>query len=344
MSNNPLDFKRGLKSIWTEVIQGKKPSLEGLDALTVKSAYRNCDPLTEVLAHLTLKSTGQIAPPLIPRVSPMPVAELCQLVLLWAIAGEYEAASALSRSIPLDFPWMWCPENAFREDETIRSLALLKRSLHDESEEIQGGDPYFQSLANSLSRLPPVTSAPVLDWFSIQTEKLKCALTFCGFHTSLGAILSKYSEVRAFGPQGFPLSNSRGFGLRPIAQHGNFWASPIACPEVWFNVKAFPDKQSIVLELSFLGLKPSHPLAFSFYVKADSAQIEGEKLKSGTLQRYQGVAKPLLFGGDLMIESLIPAKLEVIPLAGGGGYWDCEYLAAFEIHPVTAKAAFLIRN
>ena len=96
----------------------------------------------------------------------------------------------------------------------------------------------------------------------------------------------------------------------------------------------------MILDFSFFGLKPEAPLAFSFYVKAGSAQVGNEKLQPKTLRRYQGISKPILFGGGLCVESLTPGKMEVIPLAGGGGYWDCEYLAAFEIHPVNAKMSF----
>ena len=91
MMDFPLHFKRGLKSIWAEAARGKKPSLEATETL-LKSPFRNGDPLTEVLTYLTLQSMGHIAPPILPRISPMPVAELCQLVLLWTAAGEYEAA------------------------------------------------------------------------------------------------------------------------------------------------------------------------------------------------------------------------------------------------------------
>jgi hypothetical protein len=345
MMDFPLHFKRGLKSIWAEAARGKKPSLEASETLLM-SPFRNGDSLREILTYLTLQSMGHIAPPVIPRITPMPVAELCQLVLLWAIAGEYEAASALAYSIPLDFPWMWTKENEYSEAETLASIGLLSEAMERSYEDISMGDPYFQTLANNLSLLPPPRNEnPVLDWTRLIGDDFECCLTFTGSRTSLGSFLTETAEIRAFGPQSFPLSNSLGFGIRMITQHGNRWASMAARPEVWFETKArLLDSKGLLLDLSFFGLAPNAPLVFSFYVKAEDAQIGAEIFKPKTLQRYQGTSKPLTFSGGLTIESLIPGKMELIPLAGSGGYWDCEYLAAFEIHPVNAKMSFSIRT
>jgi len=203
------------------------------------------------------------------------------------------------------------------------------------------GDPYFQTLALNLSQFRfPLCENRVLDWTRLDTESIQCLLTFYGERTSLGALICDTAEIRAFGPQVFPLSNPMGFGIRPIAQHGNRWASPAAMPEVWFETKSRTEGNRIVLDFSFFGLQPSAPLSFSFYVKAQSAQVENERIRPKTLQRYHGPSKPVLFGGGLIIESLMPGKMEVIPLAGGGGFWNCEYLASFEIHPINAKMSF----
>jgi len=338
----PLDFKRGLKALWAQAAQSKKPSLGALERVAIKSPIRKNDPLIEVLAHLAMQHAGRLSPPLIPRIVPMPIAELCQLVLLWALAGEKEAASALGFSIPLDFPWMWCRENEYREEVTLASLVLLRKALGFSDETIEGGDPFFQVLAKNLADLPRSSQGSLLDWKLVSNEDLKCCLAFSGNRTSLGAIISDAADIRAFGPQTFPLSDSKGFGIREIAQHGNSWSSPAALPEVWFETKAYTEGKGIILDLSFFGLKPNSPLAFSFYARAESAQVGAEKLKPGTLHRYQGPSKPILFGDGLTIESLTPGKLETIPLAGGSGYWDCEFLAAFEIHPVNAKMTFFI--
>ncbi len=315
-----------------------------------------------------------------PSFEVMPVAELCRQVFILACRGNAEAAAALARSIPLDFPWAWCREDEFSEEKTGSCLALLKLALRSGEAPLRG-DPYFHALAQHLSKSlsPPRDFKPVLDWSLIETASLKCCFTFWGSSTSLASLISDGAEIRAVGPQTYPLSAPKGFGIRPVREHGNRWASPVAAPAVWFEMRAnckgkqiyraqegFVNfgsashsegrfckgaasqnshnlmERGISLDLTFFGLEPSAALAFSFYVKAECAQIGGEKLKPKTLQRYQGVSKPVRFGSGLTIESKTEGKMELIPLAGGGGYWDCEYLAAFEIHPINAKMSFLI--
>jgi hypothetical protein len=272
-----------------------------------------------------------------------PLAELCRQVFILTCRGNTEAAAALAHSIPLDFPWAWCREDEFSEEKTGSCLALLKLALRSVEEPLRG-DPYFQALAQHLSKslVHPRDFNPVLDWSLIETANLKCCLTFSGSSTSLAAIISDGAEVRAIGPQTYPLSAPKGFGIRPVREHGNRWASPVAAPAVWFEMRSNCKGKQMSLDLTFFGLEPSASLAFSFYVKAEVAQIGGEKFKPKTLQRYQGVSKPVRFGSRLTIESKTEGKMELIPLAGRGGYWDCEYLAAFEIHPINAKMSFLI--
>jgi len=335
------DFKRGLKALWADTIQGKKPSLEGAP---LRNPYRKGDPLSEALAHLILKKGRRASPPIDTQTVAMPVAELCQLVLLWASAQEREAASSLAHALPLDFPWLWCKESEYREEEALASVALLRRALGREEEWSGSGDPYFETLAQTLCKLPPPGEGPrPLDWFEVEAEGLKCAFTFAGDHTSLGSALSEFAEIRAFGPQVFPLSAPEGFGLRKTRGHGNRWASFAARPEVWFEAEARPKGAGIAIDLSFFGVKPGGPLAFSFYAKTESAQVGNEKIQPRTLQRYHGATKPIRFGEGFLLQSLIPGKMELIPLAGSGGFWDCEYLAAFEIHPVGAKLSFSLQ-
>lgn len=348
-----LDFKRGLKLLWAEAAQGQMPSLEASLPWPLKNPYRPSDPISDVLTHLILEKIRQtgspktdrfwgVPPPFIPRTLTMPVSELCQLALLWACAGEKEAASALASSIPLDFPWMWCRENEYSEEEALASISLLSQAMGNRAEE-RFGAPYFKALSKQLQKID-FSKSSLIDWTLIEADNLRCCLSFSGNRTSIGALSSDSAEIRAFGPQSFPLSDSLGFGIRRVLQHENRWASFAASPEVWFEIKPRTENGGIFFDLTFFGLKPNIPLAFSFYVKASSAQIGSEKLKPKTLQRYQGVSKPLRFGQSLSIESLIPGKMEVIPLAGGGGYWDCEYLTAFEIHPINAKMAFSVHT
>jgi hypothetical protein len=271
-----------------------------------------------------------------------PVAELCRQVFSWAFRGKAGEAAALAHSIPLDFPWVWCKEGEYSEKTSGASIALLGQALR--RKELLRGDPYFQTVAQHLAKTlaRPLDFKSGLDWSLIETERLKCCLTFSGSSTSLGAIITDGAEVRAFGPQIYPLSDPKGFGIRRIEEHGNRWATPAAAPAVWFEMRSHCKENQLALDLIFYGLEPSAALAFSFFVKAEAAQIGNEKFKPKTLQRYQGASKPIRFGSGLVIESKIEGKMELIPLAGSGGYWDSEYLAAFEIHPINAKMSFLI--
>ncbi len=332
----PLDFKRGLKAIWAKAALGSKSSFEDWKI----SHLRNYgDPLTETLKFLALQNAGHLKPAEIPRISPLPIDELCGNALLFSLYDEPDAAAALFHSIPLDFPWLWCQEDDYREEETFSALFLMQAAL----ERKFLGDNYFQSLARHLANLPE-SDAKVLDWTKIQAERIHAAITFTGSRTSLGVIVTDGVEIRAFGPQTYPLSDPLGFGIRLIAQHGNRWASPSASPEIWFETKARGEENKILLDLTFFGLKPQTPLAISFYIKADFAQIGNERLMPATLQRYHGANQSIHFQEMLFLECLTPGKMEVIPLAGKGGFWDCDYLAAFEIHPVNAKISFAITN
>lgn len=303
---------------------------------------RNKEPLETVLTHLSCKKKGMVAPPFIPRFAPLPISDLCQLSLLWALAGEQEAAERLASSLPLDFPWIWCKEGEYDEKEAALSVAMLRRAfgLEQKIEMDAGVDPFFHALFKKLPRLerqerlaPPI----------LEVGRLRATLCFEGECTSLGAILSPRVEVRAFGPQAFPLSVSSGFGIRPIKHHQNRWGSPFAMPDVWFEAKMRAKvPEEMIFDLSFIGLKLDAPLAFSFYVHADSAQVGGVSVKTKSLERYFGDAQPVLFGSNLEIKSDSEGKMEVIPLAGSGCFWDCEYLLAFEIHPLNSKCCFSV--
>ena len=295
-----------------------------------KTPYRISDPLSSVLIYLIAKQHRFTVPPFIPKMTQLSMAEQCQLVLLWAIAGEEEAAAQLASSLPLDFPWAWSRENEYDVNIARQSIALLKKAITEEPLPSMN-TLYFQTLKE---RLPKIRCSirPFSSSF----------ITFSGVGTSLGAFLSPHGEIRAFGPQGLPLSDSRGFGLRTISPHENRWISPIALPEVWCDVKYETGPNSFVLDLTFFGLIPEHPLFFSFYVWAESAMIDGTVLKPRSLQKYRGEAKEVRFGESFRIRGPLSDKLEVIPLAGDGPFWGSTYLAAFEIHPFNAKASFVI--
>ncbi len=156
--------------------------------------------------------------------------------------------------------------------------------------------------------------------------------------TSLGLI----REVRAFGPQAFPLSDLNRFGIYGTAEEG--WVRTFALPEVWFHLQTERQEALSRLALRFVGLKPETPLAFVFYVQAQTCQIGNQTLKPKSLQRFQGEASAALFEGKLKIESSQIHKTQVIPLAGEGCFWNADFLLAFELHPWESQVNFVIKN
>jgi hypothetical protein len=46
----------------------------------------------------------------------------------------------------------------------------------------------------------------------------------------------------------------------------------------------------------------------------------------------------------LQIESSLPRKVRIIPLAGEGCFWDTEFLAAFEIPSIDPQLRFTIKT
>ena len=302
------------------VEQAKKMFRSGSPTLLQRGEIPLCklrhqkDPLSEALSYLILQESGIVPPPFIPSVARLPVSQLCELAVLWGLIGEEAAASELIRSLPFDFPWVWSREEEFNEAETKKNLDILRPEA--------------------------LMSSP--RWSLIDAGPLRAALTFEGDGTGLGAIVGPEVEIRAFGPQKLPLQGSKGFGIRPIAHHEGRWSSPSAVPEIWSDLKMVGQEGKLTLDLVFTGLKTEEPLGFVFYIHAQTAQVGTEIIKPKSLQRYCGEARPVLFQQHLKLESHFGGKMELIPLAGANGFWNCEYLLAFEIHAFNARGSFSI--
>lgn len=211
-------------------------------------------------------------------------------------------------------------------------------------------DPFFLALASrspqwELDSFPLTRVAdPEFGLLFQKTEEARSVVTLAGEKTSLGAFSAGGIEVRAFGPHMLPLNDARGFGVLrlPDSLPMERWTAIAHFPEAWMEVSSQLEKGEFRLSLRFLGLKVDKPIAFVFYVKAPHCEVEGEKLQPKSLQRIQGEAKPVLFGGEVEIASALPAKMEVIPLAGEGYFWNCEYLVAFEINSFEARGEYVI--
>ena len=252
---------------------------------------------------------GRAFPPYIPQASPAPLHKLCNLALLWHEKGFTQEAGHLAHWLaPLQkFPTLWCPEKEYDEGETQRAFSLL----------------------SAIAPIPG--AAPDIDLILSK----HAALTRSGHGTSLGMIRVGDAEIRAFGPQ----SNALQFGIKGTCLNG--WTQVAPLPEVWLEMKSALQDTSCTLDLRFVGLKPDAPISLAFYIKAPSCQIGHNILKPKSLQRFVGEASSVKLG-QLTIESERAHKVQAIPLAGGGCFWDCEFLVTFEIHPLASQVLFEI--
>ena len=115
------------------------------------------------------------------------------------------------------------------------------------------------------------------------------------------------------------------------------WTCCQGDPELWVQMKTEAREEGCSIDLKFAGLKQEKPFAVAFYVKASRCQIGGQNLKPKTLHRYSGEGKTLsLVGneGELKMETSISHKIQVVPLAGEGCFWNADFLITFEMHPL----------
>jgi hypothetical protein len=266
-----------------------------------------CQPL---ISYMREKKMGRLIAPFVPKWDLMPLHKLCQQALLWNAAGFQKEAGQLSYWLLqfADFLPLWCPESEFNEKE-----ARL----------------WF----SRLSEIKPHVPDQLPDFGLTLSEN--AVFTLSGKGTSLGMIRAGEVEIRALGPQ----SGHLHFGIQGDGLDG--WTRTAAFPEVWFESKPQILENGYQIDLRFVGLTDKTPLQFAFYVKAQSCQIGHELLKPKSLRRFNGETTSVVFQ-NVRIESSLSHKIEVIPLAGEGCFWDCEFLAAFEIHPLQPQVSFKI--
>ena len=152
------------------------------------------------------------------------------------------------------------------------------------------------------------------------------------------AIRVKNIEVRAFGPQNASLK----FGIQGKGMDG--WVQTFANPEIWLSMQHECIEDQLQLKLNLVGLRPEEPLSIAFYVKANQCEVGDQIYLPKSLERFKNQAEKVSFENQLQIETAGPHKLEVIPLAGEGCYWDSGFLVLFEISPFVSGATFTISN
>jgi len=198
----------------------------------------------------------------------------------------------------------------------------------------------------------------------LSTPATHAAFTLSGWNTGLGVLKFGEVEIPAFGPQGFPLSESGGFGLAQIGAHQpviatnseqlslSGWSRCFHDKEIWLSLNAMANAQTVCVDIRFVGIKSCSmsdlsakvPLAMVFYVRASTCTLEdGSVLHPKGLQRYQGNGQKIIFDQNLQLECSKILKLQIIPLAGSGCFWNATFLVAFEFNPSQDQAAFTFR-
>jgi hypothetical protein len=292
--------------------------------------------------------------------------ELCELALLWAIANKRDAANSLATWLfpfiqEVEMRFLWCLEENNNEEEGLFSFSLLLRAfgLREKSDQLLQRmrspiDLFYVALARENVHFDlPSIDVRELDDSSLgiklfRKKRLTAAFTFAGERTSLGVVCSKDVQIRAMGPQGLPLSDPYKFGIYN-PPNSSSWTRCFAFPEVWFEMKHSINEDECFMDLRFFGLEAEKPLAFVFYIKAQSCSVGQLILKPQSLQRYLGEGACYLFqGGEsaLKIQAGVLQKTQVIPLAGEGSFWNSDFLLAFEMRPFgplgEARAEFKI--
>jgi hypothetical protein len=319
-----------LKGAWASLVLARSSLAEGAGALALRSPFSQKDPLSEVLHYLVAKELGLVAPPLVAKLCPMPLFKLCQLALFWLIAEEVEKSHHLIDSIKpnIDLISLGCSEDEFDAKEALSTLFLLKTGELPPEEK----SPYLLALFKK--------SAGLFEPIHSETKRVAGALNLVGRRAPLGALKMDSLEIPAFGPHLLPFSQPEGFGVSRAVQGNDAWTSFHAAPEVWLEAKLHWVESGCHIDVRYMGLKPDMKAAFVFYVRAESAEVAKQSLKPRSLSRYRGEASSVSFENRVKLESELPGQLEVIPLAGEGGFWNSSFLAAFEILPIHGKSSF----
>jgi hypothetical protein len=271
-----------------------------------------------------------------------------------------EAASQLAKwllKLALEKPLLslFCREKEFNEAEGLVSFALLFRALGKEKEAgnylkkvTSPIDPFFQALA-LRSPVFSVEAASLIDskkGLAIhQADKITTAIALTGKETSLGACLAGDVEIRAMGPQVLPIGSKGKFGIQRSVDGDPLenWTRCAGFLECWVEVKADAEN----LSLNFVGVRAEELLGYVFYIKADECRVGSELFKPKSLKRYSGAASRFVFsskGSRLQIDAEHSHKVQLIPLAGEGGYWNSSFILSFEIHPFQTRADFKIKS
>lgn len=283
------------------------------------------------------------------------LSELCELSLLKVICKTEEAEPLIRRLLPLlAHRTLWTPESMYaaQEFDFFSSLLHAYVGASEHVERASSRDPFLLSLQAGLAGKQCLIEPPVLGPSYDKTHgwwaSASAAFTLSGFAAPLGSMCHGDVEVRAFGPQFYPLTQSHLFGVqgRHSAEtidlsHISGWTRCFGQPAVWLYAAFHQGCFGYTLNLRWSGLVPEKKGGFAFYIKANQAEIYSHTFRSGSLERYRGRTPCVSFQeGALTITFANPRLIDIIPLAGKGCFWDADFLLAIEADPVCPTEVF----
>lgn len=297
--------------------------------------YRKINPLVDWMLFTIGNKKGKGMPHPGKSEGIFPFATLCQFALLQGLEGEKLGKSLLSLT---SFSSLWTPESLFDEKEIEASVSLLRHSFGLSTSLSYKPDPYFVALAKIAPQWSSEAESISLGVDLYQGPGWVAATVLKGEGIPQGALQADAIQIRAFGPQTYPFNQPNAFGIQKKVE-GSPWASLVAAPESWYE-SYFKNEKMIC---RFVGMKIDNPIYFSFYVKADRAQIGEEIFEPKQLKRYSGEVAQVIFeknGTRLGIKNDSRTKMELIPLAGEGCFWNADFLLSFLIPPFEGKDAY----
>jgi hypothetical protein len=191
------------------------------------------------------------------------------------------------------------------------------------------------------------------------------ACTLQGGNTGMGCWCADGCGIVSFGPQHLPLGDCQGFGIEgnyltnrgaryssiELSEQGfllkgcarlvdqpSYSTSPYfqlgKFKGIWLETEQELKEKSFRVSTTFLGFDGWDNVAFSFFVKGEHCQVEGDRiLYPCTFDRYQGPIRPLRIGSQQTSFYLSAlhgyGHLQVIPLSGKESFWGATFLVAY---------------
>jgi hypothetical protein len=339
-------FLKELRSVWANLVLNEQslPVWEMQIRSLLQNSLRNAHPLCECLSHLLMQRIGKSSPPLSLEIDSLPMGDLCQLAIFRILLNDdWDLAEEI---IPLrSFPSLWSVDGEYDHQEVKMGIELLLCAFDKEKALPKIEDPYFLAVSKVVLQMEKGLSSqrnPQLARLVSFGNSIEAAFAMQGIGIPLGAMKAGAIEIPSFGVQVHPLNDPHLFGIdRKIPDFRI--ASVSAWPECWLEVNCHENQ----METKFFGLTTEMPVSFVFYIKASLAKIEYETFLPGSLRRYSKESKKVVFengSSALSIENLNPSKMELIPLAGKGCFWDTDFLLSFELPVHDGRAVFQIKT